>query len=62
MTQTDGGYSPTTISIDAGKKIRWIVTGKSPYSCSSQLIVPKLGISEQIKLGENIIEFIAPKS
>lgn len=62
MTQTDGGYSPTTISIDAGKKIRWIVTGKSPYSCSSQLIAPKLGISEQIKLGENIIEFIAPKS
>lgn len=62
MTQDFSGYTPNTISIDAGKKIRWIITGKGSFSCSSQLIVPSLGISKSLKSGENIIEFIAPKS
>lgn len=62
MTQDGRWYSPNTLSIDAGKKIRWIITGKNPYSCSSQIMVSRLGISEQLKEGENIIEFIAPES
>lgn len=62
MTQDDSGYTPNTISIDAGKKIRWIITGKSPFSCSSNIIVPSLGISKSLEKGENIIEFVAPDS
>ena len=62
MTQDDSGYTPSTLSIDAGKKIRWIITGKNPYSCSSQIMVPALGISRSLQSGENIIEFVAPKS
>jgi plastocyanin domain-containing protein len=62
MTQDDNGYSPSTLSIDAGKKIRWIITGKSPYACSTQIVVPQLHISKSIQAGENVIEFIAPES
>jgi plastocyanin domain-containing protein len=49
MTQDGNGYTPNTFSITAGKKIRWIITGANPYTCSSQIMIPKLGISEQIK-------------
>lgn len=62
MTQDGQGYTPNTLSITAGKKIRWIITGANPYSCSSQIMVPSLRISQQLKEGENIIEFIAPMS
>ena len=62
MTQDGDGYAPNRISIDAGKKIRWIITGKNPYTCSTQIIVPKLGISKSIAEGENVVEFVAPKS
>lgn len=62
MTQSESGYTPDTITIDAGKKIRWIITGTSPFSCSSQIIAPSLGISKRIEKGENVIEFVAPDS
>ena len=62
MTQDGNGYTPSTFSIDAGKKIRWIITGTNPYACSSQIMVPSLGISKELKQWENIIEFVAPES
>lgn len=62
MTQGDFGYSPNTISIDAGKKIRWIITSTNPYTCASQIVVPALGISKSLQPGENVIEFVAPAS
>ena len=62
MTQDGQWYTPKILTISAGKKIRWIITGKNPYSCSSQIMVPKLGISENLREGENIIEFVAPES
>lgn len=49
MTQDGNGYTPSTFSIDAGKKIRWIITGTNPYACSSQIMVPSLGISKELK-------------
>ena len=62
MIQDGSGYAPNSIFIDAGKKIRWIITSKSQYTCSSQIIVPALGISKSLEDGENVIEFIAPAS
>jgi plastocyanin domain-containing protein len=49
MTQDDNGYSPSTLTIDAGKKIRWIITSKSPFACSSQIVAPQLGVNEKLK-------------
>lgn len=48
MVQDGDGYTPSKISIDAGKKIRWIITGKNQYTCSTQIIVPQLGISKSL--------------
>ncbi len=62
MIQKWNGYEPNSLKIQAGKKIRWIIDSTNPYSCASQIMVPGLGISEQLKGWENIIEFVAPAS
>jgi sulfite exporter TauE/SafE/copper chaperone CopZ len=61
MTQKWNGYEPNTLKIQSWKKVRWIINSTNPYSCASQIIVPSLWISEQLKAWENIIEFTAPE-
>jgi sulfite exporter TauE/SafE/copper chaperone CopZ len=60
MTQNNSGYSPNNFQIEANRPVRWIINSTSPYSCASSLIVPSLKINQQLKKGENIIEFMAP--
>lgn len=62
MTQDDSGYSPNVISIRPNRKIRLIVDSKSPYSCSSMIVIPSIGISKHLDPGENVIEFVSPSS
>ena len=50
FTQDADGYAPNVIGIDPNRKIRLVVTGKNPYSCSSQLIIPSLGIVKSLTL------------
>lgn len=62
MTESDSGYTPSTLSIKPNMHTRWIINATNPYTCASQLIVPSLGITKQLEPGENIIEFISPAS
>jgi len=57
MTENNRGYSPNKFSLKKGVPVKWIIDAQAPYSCASSLIVPKLGIQENLKAGENIIEF-----
>jgi plastocyanin domain-containing protein len=57
MTQNNGGYSPNTLTVEKGKKVRWVITSTAPFSCASSLVMPKYNISKSLKKGENIIEF-----
>ncbi len=58
MTQDGGGYNPTMLTVHAGSRVRWIVTSTNAYTCASALRIPSLGISKQLVVGENVIEFV----
>lgn len=62
MTEDDFGYSPEVIKIRPNTHIRLIVDAKSVYSCASHLIIPSVGVSKRLSLGENVIEFDSPAS
>jgi sulfite exporter TauE/SafE/copper chaperone CopZ len=57
MDQNAFGYEPNQFTIQKGKKVRWIIDSKNQFSCATSLVVPSLGISKNLKKGENIIEF-----
>ena len=62
ITESDSGYSPNILHIKPNMKTRLIVTATNPYTCASQLVIPSIGASKQLKPGENIIEFVSPAS
>ncbi len=57
MTQDNRGYNPNQLEVEINKPVRWIINSTAPYSCASSLMVPALRINQQLKKGENIIEF-----
>lgn len=57
MTQSGRGYIPNKLTVEKGKKVRWIINSTNPYTCASSIIVPKYGIEKDLQSGENIIEF-----
>lgn len=57
MTQDNRGYTPNQLEVEVNKPVRWIIISTTPYSCASSLVVPALKINQQLKKGENIIEF-----
>ena len=57
MIQDGSGYSPNEFTIEKGKKVKWIITSTNQFSCASSIAMPKYGINEYLKKGENIIEF-----
>lgn len=57
MTQSNSGYSPNSFTVKKGQTVRWVINSTSPYSCSATILLPKYGISQSLKQGENVIEF-----
>ncbi|MFA6097303.1 MAG: sulfite exporter TauE/SafE family protein [Candidatus Paceibacterota bacterium] len=58
MTQGNTGYTPNVLTVEKGKKVRWIITSTNQFSCASSIVMPKYGISKSLKKGENVIEFV----
>jgi sulfite exporter TauE/SafE/copper chaperone CopZ len=57
MTQSGSGYSPNVFTVKKGKPVKWIINSTSQFSCSASIVMPKYGISESLRPGENIITF-----
>lgn len=57
MDQTSSGYSPNSFTIRKGIPVKWIINSKSPGSCSSSILAPKVGVKKFLQQGENVIEF-----
>ncbi|MBI5729263.1 MAG: cupredoxin domain-containing protein, partial [Candidatus Magasanikbacteria bacterium] len=57
MTQSGGGYSPNAFTVEKGRTVKWIINATTQFSCSASLLMPKFGISQGLRLGENIITF-----
>lgn len=62
MIQSASGYSPETLRVKAGLPVQWVITSESSFTCASTVVVPSLGISTNLKKGENIIEFTPTKT
>lgn len=62
MIQSASGYSPETLRVKAGLPVQWVITSESSFTCASSIVVPSLGISTNLKKGENIIEFTPTKT
>jgi len=58
MTQGGSGYSPNILTVEKGKKVRWIITSTTQFSCASSIVMPRYGISRNLVKGENVIEFV----
>lgn len=55
------GYSPKSLSVKAGEKVRLNIKNKNAYTCAQSFTIPKLGIQKVVAPGEeSVIEFIAP--
>lgn len=52
------GYYPDYFQVKKNIPVRWIIEGKNVLGCQGYLVVPKIGISQVLKEGENIFEFI----
>ncbi|MEO0084652.1 MAG: sulfite exporter TauE/SafE family protein [candidate division WOR-3 bacterium] len=57
MDLTYRGYVPNVLYIKKGVPVRWIINVKQMSGCTNAILVEKLGIKRDLKLGENIIEF-----
>ncbi|MBI2473067.1 sulfite exporter TauE/SafE family protein [Candidatus Uhrbacteria bacterium] len=62
MTQSASGYSPETLRVKVGFPVQWVITSESSFTCASSIVVPSLGISTNLKKGENLIEFTPTKT
>lgn len=62
MDQTGFGYSPKELVVKKGIPVKWIVDSQNSYTCAAFLAAPSLGISEPLKPGINVFEFMPDKS
>ncbi len=37
--------------------MRWLIDAKNANSCSAVIVAPKIGVNQQLSLGENVINF-----
>lgn len=58
----DWDFQPNSFTIKKGIPVRWEIEGVNVSGCTSEIIIPKLGISQQINKGKNIIEFTPEES
>jgi sulfite exporter TauE/SafE/copper chaperone CopZ len=57
MDVTASGWKPDRFVLQKGVPVRWIINGKQITNCNKAIQVPKLGLSFDIKPGEQTIEF-----
>src|SRR5680860_1028671 len=57
MEQNRSGYEPNSFVVKKGVPVKWVINSTNNYTCASYLVIPSLGISKALSMGENIIEF-----
>ena len=54
------GYSPNVLYIKKDVPVRWVINVKQMSGCTDSIMIESLGIKKDLRLGENIIEFVPP--
>lgn len=59
ITADNNGYTPDAFYVQKNMPVKLIIQGNQINSCDNGIIFPSLNIKEDLKPGENIIEFIS---
>jgi len=51
------GFEPSTFNLRKGVPVRWIIDVKELTECNRAIVVPKLGLNIDLKMGEQTVEF-----
>jgi sulfite exporter TauE/SafE len=62
MDATASGYSPNMFVLKKGVPVKWIINGKEITGCNKEIQVPKLGLTIDLKEGEQTINFTPTES
>ena len=58
MTVTPyGTYEPSVLTVRAGIPVKWTIDGTNAAGCTNGIVVPALGINQELRRGENVITF-----
>lgn len=57
----DGGYSPASLSVKAGKPVEITFVRKSASGCDGTLVIPDLKFQKTLKQGEKTVVKFTPK-
>ncbi len=60
MKVTSNGYEPSNLTIKAGVPVKWVIDGAGAFGCTSQIVIPDLGITQALTSGINEVGFTAP--
>lgn len=57
----DGGYSPASLSVAAGKPVELTFVRKSAAGCDGELSIPALKVNKTLKQGDKTVVRFTPK-
>jgi plastocyanin domain-containing protein len=57
----NGGYSPASITVSAGKPVELTFVRKSAAGCDGELVIPSLKVNKTLKQGEKTVVKFTPK-
>ena len=56
----EGGYTPSTIEVPAGSRVRMTLDRKEDNPCSDEIVIPDFGIRRSVPPhGQTVVEFTA---
>lgn len=58
----DGGYSPSTVRVKAGRPVRLMFDRKDNSSCSEEVVFPAFGIRKYLPTGQRTVIELTPPS
>lgn len=62
MHITYQGFEPSTLMIEAGRPVEWVIWGDEVTGCTNRIIIPSLGIQKAIRPGKNVVSFTATET
>ena len=57
----NGGYSPATLNVTAGRPVEITFVRKSAAGCDGELVIPALKVNKTLKQGEKTVVKFTPK-
>ncbi|WP_426349912.1 sulfite exporter TauE/SafE family protein [Alloiococcus sp. CFN-8] len=57
VTADNRGYSPSTVYVQKGIPVKWIIEGKELNSCNNAIVANSIELQLRLEKGDNIVEF-----